>query len=325
MLILTACPNCQKSFRVDSAAVGKNARCGSCGTKFRVTEAQSAPAIPAELPAAEPELADALAGLGQAAAASPPPAPPMMPAFNPPAQTPPQPAVAPLATSQPAPPPTSPASTGSFTFRQTLILVAVFGVVCAVAGVGAWSVLRPRTFVEELKAGPKDPKALAKQIQQQIRANRGIKHFRGKEIPFNGALVVGRRDATADVKAFEDTSSWIPVSGWTQQEYDDRKKKGWIVELPPMLAVKLLESSTSDFFMDGYRYKGNLDFEKKLYHVEILEGPRTGQKWWIHELNLVKDTDDMALQEHMRDPARQEGKTQGERQLDALFGAPGGQ
>jgi hypothetical protein len=298
--------------------VGKTARCGGCGSKFRVTEVMPVPTA-AVAPKPPPALEAALAGLGRVADESPAADVPLLPDFDPapPPSFIPQPA-------QAMSPPTM-GSRGSITFQQALILVVVFGVVCSVAGVGAWSMLRPRTFVEELKAGPKDPQAVAKQIQQQIRANRGIKHFRGKEIPFNGALVVGRHRLDAEVSAYEDTSSWVPVSSSSDREYDERVKKGWIINLPPMLAVKLLEASTSDFFSDPYRYKGNLDFKKTMYHVEILEGPRKGQRWWIHELNLVKDTDDMALEENMRDPARQEGKTQGERQLDALFGAPGGQ
>lgn len=318
MSILTACPNCQKSFRVESAAVGKTARCGGCGSKFRVTEVMPVPTA-AVAPTPPPALEAALAGLGRVADESPETDVPLLPDFDPVSPPPFVPQFA-QAMSPPAM-----GSRGGITFQQTLILVVVFGVVCSVAGVGAWSMLRPRTFVEELKAAPKDPQALAKQIQQQIQANRGVKHFHGKEVPFNGALVVSRHSIDAEVSAYEDTSSWLLVSGPSQQkEYDNRVKKGWIIRLPPLLAVKLLESSTHDVFTDGYRYKGNLDFEKTLYHVEILEGPRKGQKWWIHVINLVKDTDDMDLEERMRDPERQKGKTQGERQLDALFGAPGG-
>ncbi|WLD12824.1 hypothetical protein [Planctellipticum variicoloris] len=317
MSILTACPNCQKSFRVESAAVGKTARCGGCGSKFRVTEVMPVPTA-AVAPKPPPALEAALAGLGRVADESPAADVPLLPDFDP---APPPPFVPQFAQAMSPP---AMGSRGGITFQQTLILVVVFGVVCSVAGVGAWSMLRPRTFVEELKAAPKDPQALAKQIQQQIQANRGVKHFHGKEVPFNGALVVSRHSIDAEVSAYEDTSSWLPVSGSSSEEYDDRMKKGWIIKLPPMLAVKLLETSTHDVFTAGYRYKGNLDFEKTLYRVEILEGPRKGQKWWIHVINLVKDTDDMDLEERMRDPERQKGKLLGERQLDALLGAPGG-
>jgi predicted Zn finger-like uncharacterized protein len=298
MKIDSICPNCRKSFKVDEANLGRKGRCASCGTVFLVSSGDETSDGRHEFERAHEGLA------GQTATVDSPP----RSTFT--------------AEDKIA------ASVAQdlisirglrLTFAQLLLIVVVFGAAVGTTSVFISSLMRPRTLMEQLISSQ----------QMGLGANTGTpREFRGKKIPLGQAIVLGFLAEAVPVIGYEDEESFLV------QEFDGSGrakalKAGTIVELPPKLLVRTLEviaGSKAELTYKGtfalrYKYKGDETDRNKLHYVEILEGPRKGQHWYVHEISLVQ-WDNVEEQQRHRDNSRREP---GDLRFGYYIGDAGGQ
>lgn len=282
MKVETICPTCFKAFQVDESTLGRKGRCADCGTVF-VLSINDATAE------GQQEFDEALRNLtGQTATVN--------------SKT--RPAIATnekIATTAP----TSGISIGSLqlTLAQILLIVVVFGAAAGTTGVFISNLMRPRTLVEQLLPN----------THPGLGANTGTpREFRGKKIPIGHAIVLGFLDETAPVIGYEDEESFL-VQDFDGSGRAKALKAGTIVELPPKLLVRSLEiiaGNNAELTYKGtfalrYKYKGEEISRNKLHRIEIMEGPRKGQHWYVHEVSLVQ-WENVEEQQRHRDNSRRE-------------------
>jgi hypothetical protein len=277
MLISVECPNCQKRFKVDEKFRGANAACRVCSHQFQIS-----PSVP-EKPIkthddAETAWGDSTTNEGAVEFET------ALEKFR-----------TTIKSEQAEHPPSKKASERSSGFSNRITLGITIGITTGMTIV-LGSYLLSTVTGASATAG-KGPFPLNLHNVNLMGDSPEMKTlFRGKNIPVGHALIFGLLDPEQPVEAYEDPES-VPLDVWDmgetisyqwgKQSYEDGRKAGWIIDLTPMLLVKVLSSTKSEHLRFSYYHKDTLFLTESLTKIEVQEGPRKGEIWWVRPVNLV--------------------------------------